>query len=507
MTSNMLSTIYVGPYKIAHQLRKAGYSCLVVNHLSEYTEQELKSLIDLSVSEQTMLAGFSTTFLLEKPDQNPDRPTPPQNKLGPSTVFPQGKEFEDRIIKYLRTKNPKIKTMAGGHGVSENYQNKNIDFVLIGYSEISSVNLADYVSKGVTLNRSYKNIHGRIIIDDRKADQYVFPDSDMVWQDIDIVNHQMLPIEIGRGCIFKCKFCAFPMNGKQQLDFVKKPDILYHELLKNYNDFGITKYMIVDDTFNDHVEKLEAIKEQVKRLPFQPTFWAYQRLDLLCTRPETLQMVYDIGLRSVFFGIETLNPRTGRIIGKGFDRAKQIVMIRRIKDEYPEIACHGSFIAGLPHESKESIFETFEALRSGFIPLDSWQINGLRIDKKKDQAFASDIMLDYKKYGYKDIGNRDGREIEGTVNWENEFMTAGEANDIANTFMVESKQLDHFKMMTQFAFHLQTMGYDFNQIKGIPHKEFGWHNCEWEVKPKFISEHKRQLIELIKKDINSRSKM
>jgi radical SAM superfamily enzyme YgiQ (UPF0313 family) len=30
---------------------------------------------------------------------------------------------------------------------------------------------------------------------------------------------KVLPIEIARGCIFKCKFCSYPLNGKQNLDF------------------------------------------------------------------------------------------------------------------------------------------------------------------------------------------------------------------------------------------------------------------------------------------------
>jgi radical SAM superfamily enzyme YgiQ (UPF0313 family) len=501
MTNSILSTIYLGPYKVAHVLREAGYSCLVVNHLSDYTVDELKNLIDLTVGDQTCLVGFSTTFMMKKIQQDKSKPTPPLTSLGPNTVFPQGKEFENTIIDYIKQKNPKIKTMAGGHGVNENYQNKNIDYVLIGYSEISVVNLVNHLIDKDTLNRSYKNIHGRIIIDDRKADTYIFPEGTMSWQDIDVVNHQMLPVEIGRGCIFKCKFCAFPMNGKQQLDFVKTPDNLFNELLRNYNEFGITKYCIVDDTFNDHIEKIENIRDLVKRLPFQPVFWAYIRLDLLCTRPETVQMLYDIGLRSMYFGIETLNLKTGRIIGKGFDRAKQIAMIKHIKDTYPDVVCHGSFIVGLPHESKESSIETFKLLNDGSIPLDSWQFNGLRIYESKDQAFVSDIMEDPIKYGYKDIGNADGNKLPGIVNWQNEFMTASDSWNLANEFIAESRKNNRFKLSGQFAFHLQTMGYDFDVLRTLPHKDFEWHKCEWEVKPAFVAEYKKQLIELIKKKI------
>jgi radical SAM superfamily enzyme YgiQ (UPF0313 family) len=52
----------------------------------------------------------------------------------------------------------------------------------------------------------------------------------MSWLPTDVVNQQVLPLEVARGCIFRCKFCAYPMNGKQQLDFVRSESQLMYEL-------------------------------------------------------------------------------------------------------------------------------------------------------------------------------------------------------------------------------------------------------------------------------------
>ena len=493
LTHDIVSTIYLGPYKCAHVLRKSGYSCLVINHSSDYTANEIKELLDIAVGKQTYFVGFSTTFILSQ-EKKPD--------LSIQSVFPQGKAFEDQIISYIKQKNPKIKTVAGGSNVHAEYTNKNIDYVMIGYSEISIVNLANHLAHNETLNHSYKNIHGRIIIDDRKAPDYDFPSGDMVWLDTDVVNHKLLPIEIGRGCIFKCKFCGFAMNGKQQLDFVKKPEILYNEMLRNYTEFGITQYIIVDDTFNDHVEKLQAIYEQVKRLPFQPMFWAYTRLDLICTRPETLPLLYGIGLRAMFFGIETLDAKTGRTIGKGFDRKKQIEMIKHIKETYADVTLYGSFIFGLPYESVESMISTADQLLDGSIPLDTWNIHPLSIRKKNRHAFASDLTDNYEAYGYIDQGDTEDWTTTHNVNWKNEYLTANIAKDLAANVMKDSIRSERYKVGVA-AFHMQTMGYSFLENKDLPMRTFNWDNVK-EVKKKFVEEYKAQLLNLVKQKVSAR---
>ena len=266
----------------------------------------------------------------------------------------------------------------------------------------------------------------------------------MTWLPEDVVNHTILPIEIGRGCIFSCAFCSFPMNGKQKLDFVKESEIIADELLYNFNNYGITQYYIVDDTFNDSVDKLKQIREVITKLPFKLKFWCYARLDLICTHPETLHILYDIGIRSMFFGIETLDRKSGLAIGKGYNREKQIAMISHIKETYPEIHIRGSFIVGTPYESEESIRRTLDALISHEIKLDSATINNLVIAKTQTEwAFNSKIGKDYKKFGY--------REVPGKhplfMSWENDELDSAKARELCKMFQTnyrEIKNPDHW---------------------------------------------------------------
>ena len=496
VTDTIDSTLSLGAYKLATTLRSNGYSCLVVNNLSEFSAVELKKLVNLTVNDQTVLIGFSTTFMLSTVEKDPSKPTPTLLPLAPDTVFPQGKEFENTILSYIKSKNNKLKILAGGTKVHPQYSNRNIDYVCLGYGELSVVNLVNHLTCQEPLRKSFRNLHGCVIIDDKLADGYDFANDIMLREKIDVINYKVLPIEIGRGCIFKCKFCAYPMNGKKTLDFVKNTEILYQELKHNYDHFGITTYHIVDDTFNDYKDKLLAIRDVVRRLEFQPIFWAYIRLDLICTHPETLDILYDIGLRFMYFGIESLNERTGRIIGKGFNRQKQIDMMNHIKDQYPDISIHTSFILGLPEETESSFTQTFNQLVTGYIPADSWIFYPLYILPKTAATFNSEITENYEKFCYRDLGGG-----QGYINWANEHTNFNSSLTMANEFVEASRSIDRFKITGSFAMNLKNYGQDYMATKHIPWKDFDWYNAEYNLKPKFISDYKDRLFDLLHQSV------
>lgn len=494
VSSNIASLPAIGAYKCAHVLRKHGYSCLVVNHFNEFTQQDLDELFKKNIGEETFLIGFSTSFLLDTQiEKDPTKPTPSFTELKGDIFCPQGKEFETQLTKLIKNHNPNIKIVVGGTKVHPNYNNQNIDYACIGYSEISVVNLANHICKGTELPNCKKNVWGACVIDDRLAPSYKFADEDMIWLPTDVVNHQCLPIEVGRGCVFKCKFCSYPLNGKETLDFVKRADILAEELQRNYELYGITNYQIVDDTFNDHTQKLTMIESVVKSLKFKPNFWSYARLDLLNTRPETIETLYNIGLRSLMFGIETLHPKAGRAIGKGYDFKKSVKTIEHIRKTYPEITMHGSFIAGLPYESINHIKDTFSRLKSQDIPLHSWQYYPMIILEPDLMSFNSDISLNYQKYGFKKIGNITPR----IINWESEYTSWKEVVELTSSFQQQSYGLDVFKLEGTLIFQLSTMGLNIDHLIPTTWKDFNFNYIEYQLRPKFISDYKNKLFELL----------
>lgn len=510
-TNNIASLPPIGAYKCAHVLRKNGYKVLVVNHFSFFSEEELYQLIDLTVGEQTKLIGFSTTFLRSTNIVKIEgQPSPPYPEMPLDEVFPHGKEVENRVIKYCKEKNSTIKTLAGGAKAHPNFNNKNINYACIGYSEVSVVNLVNHLSRKEELKFSHKNIWGCTIVDDRFARSYDFANSDFEWLPEDVVNHQTLPLEVARGCIFKCKFCSYPLNGKQNLDFVKSEQQMEYELRRNYEEFGVSTYSFVDDTFNDHEDKLNMLLRVVKKLPFKLKFWGYHRLDLISTRPHTMDMLYDIGVKAMFFGIETLNPVSAKIIGKGYDRSKQIKMLETMRKKYnDDISLHGSFIIGLPEDTEKYALDTYQQILSQDIPLHSWNFYPLVIYRQNLTTYSSDIEKNFELYGYTEDSEANILAAKNTlfgfdkvVNWKNKNTSFHQVTKLSNFITKDSYESSRMHIAGQFAMTVSSMGdsrYDFETVRNTAFKDFNFYDIEENVRKKFVSDYKQKLFNIVAK--------
>jgi radical SAM superfamily enzyme YgiQ (UPF0313 family) len=416
-----------GAHKVAHELRQHGYSVLVVQHVHSMTLEEILKIIDRTVSEQTLFVGVSNTFTGRTASFRKEK-----NEDLFETFLPQGSDADAAFISTIKNKNSNCKIVLGGARTHNRYRNRSIDYVVIGYADISIVQLANFLQHGTPMTlKQYKNIWGVNLIQDDLADGFDFNGSSMSWCDDDVVIYgESLPLEISRGCVFRCKFCSFRLNGKQSLDYLKCTDTIEKEMIENYNRYGITKYRLLDDTFNDTEEKIDAMLEITNRLPFRPTFGAYIRLDLLAAKPHTIEKLVQIGVKVFYFGIETLNQRAGRIIGKGAPPERLIEVIKNMKKTYgDQIVLQGSFICGLPGESKSDIKNTMSRLLSGEIPLDQVFFSPLAIKKSTNYKWLSPFDLEWQNYGYSEIQESNGAD-EIILHWKNEHMTYYEAVEL-----------------------------------------------------------------------------
>jgi len=505
ITDNISAAKPLGAYKCAHSLREQGYTCLVVDNFHCFDQDELIALLHKSVGPSTRLVGFSNTFLADSSvPKNADGSTPPYEPLEGGRFFPQGQAVEDSTIAYLRRHWPQVKIVIGGARANPNESNRNVDYVCIGYSEHSIVNLMNHLTHDRPLEKSVKNVWGRTVIDDRKAENYDFVNSSMTWLPTDVVNQQVLPLEVARGCIFRCKFCSYPMNGKQQLDFVRSESQLMYELEKNYEEHGVFRYIIIDDTFNDNDYKLDLMLRGIKKLRFQPEFWAYTRLDLLARNiDKNFQKLYDIGLRATQFGIETLHEPTGKIIGKGYSRKKQIEAVQHIRHKYgDQVSLHGTFIVGLPEETEQSCRQTFELLQSQELPLHSWRWFGLGISKNDRYAWNSEIGLDYRKFGYHEI---DVDEQSSVINWANQHTTFERASAMADEFNQISSQGNIMRLQNILGWSILTLGYEPKFITDTIYSQVNFNEIEIK-KAQFMRDYKQQLFAMLDQQGNDLKK-
>jgi len=466
----------LGLYKVAYELRTAGFDVAVINHAHIFSFQEICDLLTKLVNDSTLFVGFNNIFYQYINPTTTENGAVHFNEIAPGAMLPHGPEYNTKLKAHIKLLNPDCKLVLGGPTAHDAPYNSYFDYIVSGYADISAVNLAQHLADpSVVLNKKHKSIYGPVVINDSRAEDFDFAASAMRFSKQDaIMPGEVLPLEMARGCIFKCTFCSYPLNGKKKLDFLKSEQSVYEEFVSNYQQFGVTKYLMVDDTFNDSIEKCEMIYNISKRLPFKLEYWAYIRLDLMAAHPETMDWLFDSGLKGCFFGIETFNLDTGKLIGKGGSRNKLSKTLRDIKAKWADVMLHGSFIFGLPHESLESMQETVDFLLSDNSPLDSWHLKPLRIKANSDNwtsGFLSDLDIDFAKFGYEKLG-----EHNLDMLWANEHTTFEQVKQMVKDAHHHAEVTGKRVISSSYAFQLAGLGYELAHVTNKTIKDFDWHS-------------------------------
>lgn len=481
-----------GISRVASELRLAGYEVVQLNHLHVFEYEELKYLLKQLINNQTLYIGFSNFFYRDLSQETKG----PKGEVfwplvKPGAMVPHGLDYNQDLKKFIKQCNPDCKLVIGGPISGDGEYNKDYDYCLQGYADISSVNLADHLSKGTKLNKSRKSIWGYTVVDDIRADGYDITKAQTVIKEYDsVLDGETMTIEISRGCVFKCAFCSYPFNGKAKNDFIRDEDLIYQEMLENYEKFGVTRYILSDDTFNDSPEKAYMINRISKRLPFELEFWAYTRIDLLAKHLNTVDQLVEAGQRGFFFGIETWNKPTGEVIGKGLAKEKQIKALKYLKDTWGnDIMLHGSFIVGLPHETEQTAQATADILSQDNFPLDSALFFNFTIENTKNFNFNSDIATNPEKYGYTIV-----EENPISMKWENEHFTYDRCLEFTKELNSQIKNKGE-ALNGLNSFYIASLGFNLDFSRNVKFNKFPW-NKVWDQK----QERGRQYKSLIYKN-------
>jgi radical SAM superfamily enzyme YgiQ (UPF0313 family) len=408
---------YAGPYRLASELRSNGYTVQVVDFFTKYTTTQFKQILDKFITDDTLWVGFTTTFN--------DRGTRLAKQNIKNTVERIiGRDDTLEIIEYIKAFNSKIKIVVGGAKADSLSLYSTVDHVIVGQGEAAAVALTAALKNNLSFPKR---------VTDNEYPFNEFNTSKIEYQSQDIIfDGEHLPIEIARGCIFKCSFCNYPLNGKKMWEYTKQPTTLSEELIRNYQLFKTKGYLISDDTLNDSVEKVEALHKTITALPFDLTLSSYARIDLMISHPHTLDLLYEMGFRSFFFGIETFNRDAGKAIGKGMDPDRIKKGIEDIKSRYPDLLLSAGLIFGLPNETKASLKDTINYLKDS--PIDNVTVSPLVIHSK------TPIGQNPGKYGF---------TVNHYNDWFNEHMTSKDAEDFteeANIFLKPKNKISWWFM-------------------------------------------------------------
>lgn len=174
---------------------------------------------------------------------------------------------------------------------------------------------------------------------------------------IGYLQHPYVSLYTGRGCKSRCTFCLWPQTVGGHRYRTRSPEHVIEEVRLIQRYFPQVKEVFFDDdTFTDNTRRAEEIARGLGRLGVTWSCNAKANVPY-----ETLRVMKQNGLRLLLVGYESGNQQILYNIRKGMrvERAREFTRdCRRLG-----ITIHGTFILGLPGETRETIQETIRFAR------------------------------------------------------------------------------------------------------------------------------------------------
>jgi hopanoid biosynthesis associated radical SAM protein HpnJ len=273
-----------------------------------------------------------------------------------------------KVAEALREMNPGLKIGFVGARVAVQPEESlaastAIDFVARNEFDFTIREVAEGRDFDAITGLSFRNAAGAIVHNDERAiledmDRLPFV-TEVYKRDLSIENyfigylrHPYLSLYTGRGCKSRCTFCLWPQTVGGHRYRVRSVGHVVDEirLAKQYFP-QVKEFFFDDDTFTDNLPRTEAIARELGKLGVTWSCNAKANVPR-----DTLKILRDNGLRLLLVGYESGNQKILHNIKKGM----LIDVARRFTRDCHElgITIHGTFILGLPGETKETIEET-----------------------------------------------------------------------------------------------------------------------------------------------------
>jgi len=306
----------------------------------------------------------------------------PPAKLGMAVVLADAKQRDLSIIhtstpsfasdvkvaQMIKDANPGIKIGMVGAKVAVQpdeslLKGAPIDFVARNEFDFTIKDIAEGMDFAAVDGISYRNRDGVIVHNkERKIlanmDDLPFV-TDVYKRDLKIedyfigyLKHPYLSLYTGRGCKSHCTFCLWPQTVGGHNYRVRSVEHVAAEIRQSLKMFPQVKEVFFDDdTFTDNLPRAEAIAKELGKMGVTWSCNAKANVPR-----ETLKVLRDNGLRLLLVGYESGNQQILHNIKKGM----RIEVAKRFTKDCHElgIKIHGTFILGLPGETKETIEET-----------------------------------------------------------------------------------------------------------------------------------------------------
>ena len=211
------------------------------------------------------------------------------------------------------------------------------------------------------VNGHVKHTADRPVLEDMDALPFVTPvyKRDLTVENyaIGYLRHPYVSLYTGRGCRSRCTFCLWPQTVGGHRYRTRSPEHVAEEMALAARLFPqVKEFFFDDDTFTDDLARAEAIAGRLGRLGVTWSVNAKANVPYA-----TLKVLRHNGLRLLLVGYESGNQRILNHVRKGV----RLDVARRFTRDAKAlgITIHGTFILGLPGETRETIEETIRFAR------------------------------------------------------------------------------------------------------------------------------------------------
>lgn len=368
---------HAGSHRIASFLRQHGLDIEVVDFAPSWNLKEFQELIR-------------------------SRMTPTLKFVGLGAIFNMNTETLWRCFTWLKQTYPDVLIVTGSTEF-HNLQLIPADYMVVGYGEHAILEILKGTAQWSEEVVDKEGNKRRTVHALKHYPAYPMRNLSIDFEKRDFLQpFEAITMETSRGCRFRCAFCTYSVLGVKE-DHTRSAEDFHDNLMRNYDNFGIHRYSIADETFNDYTDKIIKFADVVESLPFTPNFGGYIRADLLHSRPGDIEHLARMRFNGQFYGVESFHRASAKAIGKGMEPSKIQEAILKTKEYF--LKHNGyykgtiSLIAGLPDETEETLNETkkwcdenWRTQHLGFTPL--------FITSTHNNVVQSKLSTEYEKMGY-----------------------------------------------------------------------------------------------------------
>ena len=308
--------------------------------------------VELLLNDDAFWDGFAVRILEKSPD------------LVGLSCYSSSMSSASRLVEALKRASVETPIVLGGiHPTSVPNETMErlplVDYIVMGEGEESICELADAIAgeinphdvKGICFREGKEIVRNdpRPLLGDfssRSIPQFLFVNEE---------NYDSVVLLTSLGCPFHCDYCASKVIFGKTVRF-KPAEIVGQEIENLLRKKNVDVIRFGDDTFTVSKKHMLAIRDELEKRNIKVNLSVGSRIDTLTE--EKLEILNDMGVRHISFGIETGSERIQSLIHKGLSLDIVIPTIKLL-DKYG-ITSLAFFIVNHPHETEDDMGKSLE---------------------------------------------------------------------------------------------------------------------------------------------------